>query len=315
MAVSALVRAISSARAASLRGATTAASARAASALSATIGTSARRRRISAGSMSMRATFRPAGAAPQRDIGTSRRVPNATKQIGLRPKLVRRCDGEAERMPVIDDAASAAERHHRCVDAFSQRADLGRRMQRTATDPQHRRLRLVQQLRQCGDALGIGQRLRMSRQWILRGDFGRCPELVPRHFQRDRAGASRQHLLEGARGEIRGLARMLDALGPFQQAAQRGELVGQFVQLAAAAADHHAGHLAGQAQHRRIDAPGGGERGGGVEHAGTRHHGVGGGAAGRAGIAESHVGRGLLMARVDQAQAVGGAREKASNRP
>ena len=95
---------------------------------------------------------------------------------------------------------------------------------------------------------------------------------------------------------------MLDALGPFQQAAQGGELVGEFVQLAAAAADHHAGHLAGQAQHRRVDAPGGGECRGGVEHAGTRHDGVGGGAAGRAGIAESHVGGGLLVARVDQAE-------------
>ena len=102
---------------------------------------------------------------------------------------------------------------------------------------------------------------------------------------------------------------MLDALGPFQQAAQRGELVRQFVQLPAAAADHHAGHLAGQAQHRRIDAPGGRERGGGVEHAGTGHHGIGGRAAGGAGIAESHVGRGLLVAGIDQAQAVGGARE------
>ncbi len=102
---------------------------------------------------------------------------------------------------------------------------------------------------------------------------------------------------------------MLDALGPLQQAAQRGELVGQFVQLAAAAADHHAGHLAGQTQHRRIDAPGGGECRGGVEHAWTGHHGVGGGTAGRAGIAKGHVGGGLLMARVDQAQAVGSARE------
>ncbi len=105
-------------------------------------------------------------------------------------------------MSVIDNAASAAERYHRRIDALGQRADLGRGMQRTAADPEHRRLRLVQQLRQCGDALGIGQRLRVAWQWILRGDFGRCAELVPRHFQRDRALASRQHLLEGTCGEI-----------------------------------------------------------------------------------------------------------------
>ena len=100
----------------------------------------------------------------------------------------------------------------------------------------------------------------------------------------------------------------------FSRLRKRGELVGQFVQLAAAAADHHAGHLPGQAQHRRVNAPGGGECGGGVEHARTRHHGVGGGAPGRAGIAEGHVGRGLFMARVDQAQLLE-ARAKASNRP
>ena len=212
-------------------------------------------------------------------------------------------------MAVIDDAASAAERHDGRVDALRQRADLGGCVQSAAADPQHRRLRLVQQLRQRGDPVGIGQRVRMARQRILRRDLGRRGELVPRHLQRDRAGAARQHLLEGARGEVGGLARMLDALGPFQQAAQRGELVRQFVQLAAAAADHHAGHLAGQAQHRRVHAPGGGERRGGVEHARARHDGVGRRAPGRAGVAERHVGGGLLVPRVDQAQAVGGARE------
>ena len=257
----------------------------------------------------MRATFRPARRrAPARhrhlEPGAER-----DQQIGLRPQPVGRGDGQAERMAVIDDAAPAAERHDGRVDAFRQRADLGRGVQRTAADPQHRRLRLVQQLRQRGDPIGIGQRLRMARQRILRRDFGRGAELVPRHLQRHRAGAAGQHLLEGTRGQIGGLARVLDALGPFQQAAQRGELVRQFVQLAAAAADHHAGHLAGQAQHRRVHAPGGGERGGGVEHAGTRHHGIGGRAAGGAGVAERHVGRGLLVPRIDQAQAVGGARE------
>ena len=71
-------------------------------------------------------------------------------------------------MAVIDDAASAAERHHGRVDAFRQRADLGCCVQRTAADPQHRRLRLIQQFGQRGDPVGIGQRVRMSRQRVLR---------------------------------------------------------------------------------------------------------------------------------------------------
>jgi acetolactate synthase-1/2/3 large subunit len=41
---------------------------------------STRRRRISAGSISIRATFNPAGIAPQREVGTSSLVPNATSR-------------------------------------------------------------------------------------------------------------------------------------------------------------------------------------------------------------------------------------------
>ena len=61
----------------------------------------------------------------------------------------------------------------------------------------------------------------------------------------------------------------------FEQAAQGGELVGQFMQLSAAAADHHAGHLAGEAEDRGVDTPGGGQRGAGVQHAWAEHHRIG----------------------------------------
>ena len=102
---------------------------------------------------------------------------------------------------------------------------------------------------------------------------------------------------------------MLDPFGPFQQATQRGQLVRQFVQLTAAATNHHAGHLARQAEHRRIDAPCSGQCGGRVEHTRTWHDGVSRRAASGAGVTESHVGGGLLVTRVDQPQAVGRARE------
>ena len=81
------------------------------------------------------------------------------------------------------------------------------------------------------------------------------------------------------------------------------------MQLSAAAADHHAGHLAGEAEDRGVDTPGGGQRGAGVQHAWAGHHRIGRGTAGRARIAQRHVGGGLLVARVDQAQRIGGARE------
>ena len=102
---------------------------------------------------------------------------------------------------------------------------------------------------------------------------------------------------------------MFDAVGPFQQAAQRGELVRQFVQRTAQPADHRARHLAGEAQDRRVQPPGGGERRAGVQHARSRHHRIGRRPPRGAGIAERHVGSGLFMPCVDQPQTVGRAGE------
>ena len=139
-------------------------------------------------------------------------------------------------MAIGDDAAPAAEGHDRRVDHLGQREDFVARIDRAAADPDHRRLAPVISaaagLIRSGSGCGAGKRSAApaARSRPLR-------EQVPRHLQRDRAAAARQHLLEGARDQWRRLGGMLDALGPFQKRAQRGELVRHLVQLAAAAAE------------------------------------------------------------------------------
>ncbi len=208
-------------------------------------------------------------------------------------------------MAVIDDASPAAKRYHRGADAFRQRQDLRRRMQRTAANPDHRRLRRVQQLRQRLDLFRVRFGIGESRQRLLRRDLRRRGELIPRHLQRHRTAPPRHHFLERPGDQMRRLRRMFDPIRPFHQGPHGRELVGQFVQLAPAAADHEPRHLPGQAQHWRVHAPGGGQRGGGVQHAGPGDHGIGRRAAGGAGIAKRHVSRCLFMAGVDQPDTVG----------
>ena len=108
---------------------------------------------------------------------------------------------------------------------------------------------------------GPGVGLRMQRQRILRRHLGDRGELVPRHFERDRTAPAGQHFLERARDEIRRL-RSGARCGRRISAGVRSvaSWSGSSCSWPRSAADHRAGHLAGEAQHRRIHAPGGGER-------------------------------------------------------
>ncbi len=63
--------------------------------------------------------------------------------------------------------------------------------------------------------------------------------------------------------------------------------------------------LADQADHRRVHAVGGQQRGAGIQQAGAGHDGEGLRLAGGECGAQRHVGRRLLMARMDHAQAIG----------
>ena len=63
-------------------------------------------------------------------------------------------------MRVADDAASAAERHHRRVDQFGEFQDFIARVDGAAADKDHRRLAARDQRGGSLDAFGIGLRRR-----------------------------------------------------------------------------------------------------------------------------------------------------------
>ena len=132
-------------------------------------------------------------------------------------------------------------------------------------------------------------------------DVGTRRHRVPRHLDRDRAGPPRQHLAERLVDDLRRVGRTLDARRPFRQRAQGGELVGQLVQMAAAAAEEGRGNLPRDAQHRRAAPVRRAQRRRGVEDAGPRHDREHARPARRARIAERHVAAGLLVTGADGA--------------
>ena len=77
-----------------------------------------------------------------------------------------------------------------------------------------------------------------------------------------------------------------------------------FVQIAHALADARAVDLPGDAEYRRIDRVGAGQRGAGIEQAGPGHNAENGGLTGGGGRAERHIGRAFFVAGVDDADAV-----------
>ena len=90
----------------------------------------------------------------------------------------------------------------------------------------------------------------------MRGFYGRWRQLsylllrchdVPRHLDAHDAGPARKHLTKRFVDNARRIGRAFDALRPFDEAADRRQLIAQFVQVTAAASDELARHLAGDA--------------------------------------------------------------------
>ena len=126
------------------------------------------------------------------------------------------------------------------------------------------RLAARDQRRRLLDAVAVRQRRRERIERLCDGAVGALREHVPRHFQRHRTAAARHHLLERARHRGRRQIGIFDAFGPFDEGAQRRELVRHFVQMAAALAEKFRRHLSGQAQHRLVAAERGEQRRAGV---------------------------------------------------
>jgi hypothetical protein len=217
-------------------------------------------------------------------------------------------------MAVADHALAAGIGDDRRLQPLGQRQNFRARRHRAAADINQRRLGLGEQRRRLVDRLGVGRRRRRRSTRLGQVDRGVHRHDVERHLERHRAGPALGELTKGLVDQRAGFGRVADPRRPFGEPLEDRELVGDFVQQAETAPDQVGWDLPADAQHRRIGGVGGGERGGGIEQAGPRHHGKDAGPAGSAGIAERHIGGGLLVPRVDDADRLAGVIERDKQR-
>ena len=229
--------------------------------------------------------------------------PRADRQhrIGVLPQRVALGERHRERMRRRDDATPAAERRHRRGQRLGDRLDLGAGIQRAAADHDQRTLRLAQDRCRACHRIGIDRRHHGC------GDVGKLHRAghapgVDRAFQRHRprpAAACDAHRL---RHQCRRLVRRTDACRVLGDVAQQPELVVDLVQMPVPVVDRERRNLPGQRDHRRAHAIGGEQCRRGVQHTRSRHHGERLRPAGHQRGAESHVGGGLLVPRMQHAE-------------
>ena len=212
--------------------------------------------------------------------------------------------GHRERMAVVEDPSTRPMGNDRGLQRLRHRAQRIPRMQRTAADHDDWVLGRCHQLRRILDGPGVRDRRCRSRHRFDLLDIRLESEHVHRRLDRDGAGHAGPELEECGAHPLRRLRRVLDAFGPLGEAAQDGELIGDFVQQPVALVDRVCGELSGDREHRCADPVGGGERRGGVQDAGPGNDDVGADLPGRLGVPEGHVGGGLLVAGVDHADPV-----------
>ena len=175
---------------------------------------------------------------------------------------------------------------------------------RAAAHHDDRPLGGAQDLRGRRDRLVVDRLRRQGQRRVGQHDLAALGPGVERAFQRDGTRPARGRLPDRLADQGRRLLRAADALGPLGDVAHQAELIVDLVQMAVALVDVGLRDLADQADHRRVHAVGGEQRRAGVQQAGARHDGEGLRLAGRECRAQRHVGRRLLVARMDHAQSV-----------
>ena len=136
-------------------------------------------------------------------------------------------------------------------------------------------------------------------------DLRRLAPGVDGAFQRDRPGAAGRRDRDGLGDARRRLLRRADAFAVFDDVPQQADLIVDLVQVAVPLVDREGRDLARQRDHRRAHRRRQQQRGRGVQDARPRHHRERLRLAGHQRGPERHVGSGLLVARVDDADAVG----------
>ena len=122
---------------------------------------------------------------------------------------------------------------YRRLEQLCQPQNLFSRMQCPGADADQRALCRRDQFC-CGQHRNRIRRRRCGQgERLSNGQFGLHAEYVPRGFDRDRPDAPHGQLSERFGHHSRCFSGVIDAFGPFRQAAQQGELIGQFVRSAA----------------------------------------------------------------------------------
>ena len=208
---------------------------------------------------------------------------------------------EGERVPIVDRALAVGGHNHRRSEQFGQFEQLGggAASRHTAAGVN-------------GRELGSGERLRRlldedfirSRTFALGPERDECDvafgeEGVRRDLDLDRTRTTGVERIERASENARNLARCHGAFALFGYRPDHFELVRNFVEESATDADHVRLDLPGDAEDRGVGRVGGRKRGGGIQQARTRHDQTCTDLSGGTRITIGHVGRGLLMASVD----------------
>ncbi len=152
-----------------------------------------------------------------------------------------------EIVTVADNALAAAEADDRRLQHLGDREHLGAGIDRTTADKDQRVFRSGEECRGLIDLIGIGLGDRRRQRGIGQRHRGCERQHIGRDLDPDGARAAIAQLPEGLVDEFPGLARMLDARGPFGQPLQDTELVRDLVQQAKATPDHVGGDLAADA--------------------------------------------------------------------
>ena len=225
--------------------------------------------------------------------------------IGLAPEAIAGRHGDRQFVPAIQHALAHASGHDRRIEHFGDQADELASILRTTADHDHRSLGGAQQLGRALDGLiidGAGVGLGRRRDQLHR----RAPRpRVHGALQGDRTPPSREEAAERLVDQAGRFGRGMDAIGPFGETAHDRQLIGQLVQQADVAADHRLLDLARERQHRRVDGIGRRQCRRRVQKSRPRDHDIGGRAAGRHGMAQRHVGAGLLVPGMDRADRIG----------
>ena len=224
--------------------------------------------------------------------------------IGVLPQAMadRHVDGQP--MRARDDAAAAAVGADRRLQHLGELDHLGAGIDGATADDDDRPLGRAQDLGRRGDRLVVDRFGGPRQRGIGQHHLGALGPGVEGAFQRHGprpAGGRVPHRLAHQR---RRLLRASDALGPLGDVAQEAQLVVDLVQMAVALVDVGLRDLADEADHRRVHAVGGEQRGTGIQHARARHDGEDLRLAGRESRAQRHIGGGLLVSWMNDAQTV-----------